>query len=672
MADEESVSISSDLGNANDPLDADVVTTPAETTMPSTEAEEALITTTRSSNFLHIVEPLPNITVNSGKEVRLKCHVKGHPKPKVRWFKNEAPLEAERRGRVTIRKEHDGSKIRIRNLDVPDTGYYRCEASNGFDKVETTGILKVLMVPGRSSTPLEIEELEDTADYTVGDVTHIDEDVEDPMSLVPGASSIRAPNLKGPGTCQPYKGTACAKFLQNTTVFTSGTQSIAQIEEGLMAAFSLVPKQTDLSTQCAEYAVPSLCYHMLPVCDEHGSRPEARDTKIRRQLCRDECELLETEICRKEYAVANQHPVLKEFTPDCADLPPTSSVEHRRCIRLGLRAPTRAEKLTREECYEGNGQGYTGVQKMTESGEECRKWDGVHYPDMAHHNYCRNPNGNMVKPWCYNAKTEVPEKCHIAQCTPPPDNMMNNLVLIAASGAALLLLIAIVSLCICIRRRMAKKQSKSAFKANIKANPLELNALIPKYQIHGHVPEVQMNNLRFLDVLGDGAFGKVYAGDLMTDGGIRPVIIRMAREGGGAKLKQDFLRELAQWSDYRHPNVSALVGSHQGNEPFALLFEHSTCGDLHEYLEAMADHSPNWKSDKSNVDCHSSVTYLQMATQVAAGLEYLAANLFVHRDVATKNCWVFDNGQIKVADHGVGPSRYPMDYSRYSTTVQAG
>ena len=267
-----------------------------------------------------------------------------------------------------------------------------------------------VLVPGRSVTPIEIDELEQTEDYSVGEITHIDEDVDDPMSLVPGAASVRAPDLKGPGMCQPYKGTACAKFLQNTTVFTSGTQSIAQIEEGLMAAFSLVPKQTDLSTQCAEYAVPSLCYHMFPVCDEHGPK------RSHRQLCRDECQLLETEICRKEYAVANKHPILKEFTPDCHELPSVASAEHRKCIRLGLRPPARAEKLTREECYEGNGQGYAGMQKMTESGEECRKWDGVHHTDLAHHNYCRNHNGDMTKPWCYNSKTDVPEKCHMTQC----------------------------------------------------------------------------------------------------------------------------------------------------------------------------------------------------------------------------------------------------------------
>lgn len=44
-------------------------------------------------------------------------------------------------------------RIRIRNLDVPDTGYYRCEATNGFEKVETTGILKVLMGKNSDKSP---------------------------------------------------------------------------------------------------------------------------------------------------------------------------------------------------------------------------------------------------------------------------------------------------------------------------------------------------------------------------------------------------------------------------------------------------------------------------------------------------------------------------------------
>ncbi|OQV11773.1 hypothetical protein BV898_13968 [Hypsibius exemplaris] len=116
---------------------------------------------------------------------------------------------------------------------------------------------------------------------------------------------------------------------------------------------------------------------------------------------------------------------------------------------------------------------------------------------------------------------------------------MKHFLYIAGASGALLLLVLLVSLCMCVRRRSRKRQRKEAFKANIKTNPLELNALIPKYQIHGHVPEILMEHLRFLDVMGDGTFGKVYAGDLTSDGCTRPVIVRLVREAS-SKTKQDF------------------------------------------------------------------------------------------------------------------------------------
>ncbi|OQV11775.1 Tyrosine-protein kinase transmembrane receptor ROR2 [Hypsibius exemplaris] len=412
MADEESASISADLGNSNEPLDADVMSTDRSSSTTKTTTVSTIpdaVTTTRSSNFLYIVEPLANITINSGKEARIKCHVKGNPPPKFRWFKNEAPFESERRGRITIRKEHDGSKIRIRNLDVPDTGYYRCEASNGFQKVETTGILKVLMVPGSPLAPLDIDDLE-AVDYPGGsDLTHITEETDE-HSLA-ASSAVKAPDFSKPGVCQPYKGTACAKFLHNATVFTSGQQTINEIEEGLMAAFSMVPKHTELSSQCTEYAVPSLCYHMFPVCDGDSAK------KRPRQMCRDECELLESEICRKEYAIANGHPVLKEFTPDCHKLPNEQSTEHKKCIRLGLRpSSSKSTKITKEECYTGDGQSYSGMHRQTVSGAECRKWDGVKYPELAHHNYCRNPDGLHQRPWCMNGVSDAVEPCNIQKC----------------------------------------------------------------------------------------------------------------------------------------------------------------------------------------------------------------------------------------------------------------
>ncbi|XP_055342160.1 tyrosine-protein kinase transmembrane receptor ROR2-like [Paramacrobiotus metropolitanus] len=617
-------------------------------------------TTTRISNFLYIVEPLVNFTINAGREARLRCNVRGSPSPRFRWFKNEAPFEGEKRGRITIKKDHEGSKIRIRNLDVSDTGYYRCEAFNGFDKVETTGILKVLMVPGKASLPLDLEEIE----HEYEEPTHITEETDNAYTA---SFNIRAPDVATPGSCQIYKGTACMKFLKNITVYIGHGQHQNHIEESLLAAFASIPKHTELSTHCTEYAVPSLCFHMFPVCDEGTTK------KRPRELCRDECELLESEICRKEYAIANSNPILKQFMPDCDKLPIEQSLDHKKCVRLGLRPSKQpASKITKEECYSDDhgGAAYSGMTKHSVSGGECKKWDGVHQPDFAHHNFCRNPGGLQSRPWCFNAKTDLPEPCNIPKCvTPSTDDIPLSLLYIIIACGALLFLIVLISLLVCWCRRRAKKnERKEAFKANIKTNPLELNALIPKYQIHGHVPEIQMSSLRFMDVMGEGSYGTlVYAGHLTTEGGPKTVIIRLLKETGTVKNKQDFQKELTQWVDFRHPNVTALIGAHTERDPFFMVFEHTLLGDMHEYvLETLNNRSV---TSTKHLDPGSYAENLHMATQVAAGLEYLAANCFVHKDVAARNCWVYEDGHVKVADYGIGPTRYPEDYSRLQNHI---
>ncbi|XP_054714148.1 tyrosine-protein kinase transmembrane receptor ROR2-like isoform X2 [Uloborus diversus] len=99
------------------------------------------------ASFIFIERTLMNLTKDSGDNVRMRCEVRGDPVPKIRWYKNEAPLEQER-GKVEVRKYtvsdgRIGSRLRINHVDIHDTGYYKCEASNDWHTVETTGILVV-------------------------------------------------------------------------------------------------------------------------------------------------------------------------------------------------------------------------------------------------------------------------------------------------------------------------------------------------------------------------------------------------------------------------------------------------------------------------------------------------------------------------------------------------
>ncbi|KTG33945.1 hypothetical protein cypCar_00008382 [Cyprinus carpio] len=93
-----------------------------------------------------------NITTSLGQTAELHCHVSGNPPPTVRWLKNDAPVVQEPR-RVSYKPTSYGSRLRIRNLDTTDTGYFQCVATNTYDTVSTTGILFVKFDPAPTPLP---------------------------------------------------------------------------------------------------------------------------------------------------------------------------------------------------------------------------------------------------------------------------------------------------------------------------------------------------------------------------------------------------------------------------------------------------------------------------------------------------------------------------------------
>lgn len=58
-----------------------------------------------------------------------------------RWLKNHAPMDKSRR--VKLRNKESSSRLVISELDVLDSGYYQCIASNSAASVNSTSILRV-------------------------------------------------------------------------------------------------------------------------------------------------------------------------------------------------------------------------------------------------------------------------------------------------------------------------------------------------------------------------------------------------------------------------------------------------------------------------------------------------------------------------------------------------
>jgi len=67
-------------------------------------------------------------TVREGKGLSLSCTATGNPKPRIKWKKNGNIIIPD--NRIKIRVTDTGSKLRIRNSTIQDTGTYRCVARN--------------------------------------------------------------------------------------------------------------------------------------------------------------------------------------------------------------------------------------------------------------------------------------------------------------------------------------------------------------------------------------------------------------------------------------------------------------------------------------------------------------------------------------------------------------
>lgn len=137
------------------------------------------------------------------------------------------------------------------------------------------------------------------------------------------------------------------------------------------------------------------------------------------------------------------------------------------------------------------------------------------------------------------------------------------------------------------------------------------------------VRQYMLHNVRFVEELGEGAFGKVYKGELTQANGERIyVAVKALKENASAKTQADFRREIDLISDLKHDNIVCILGVVLKEEPLCMLFEYMTQGDLHEFLISNAIND-NFAGGLSQAQ------FLHIALQICDGMEYLASHHYV-------------------------------------------
>ncbi|XP_059172448.1 hepatocyte growth factor receptor-like [Physella acuta] len=164
---------------------------------------------------------------------------------------------------------------------------------------------------------------------------------------------------------------------------------------------------------------------------------------------------------------------------------------------------------------------------------------------------------------------------------------------------------------------------------------------------------IKLSQLTLGKMLGEGNFGCVYEGLLVTDPESPPVKVAVKTLQDSMSQSIDlkgFVQEAVMMREFQHPNVLGLVGlsEKEPGVPYVVL-PFMENGDLLTYVR---------DPDKS-LTLHDVIKF---SADIADGMAYLSSLKFVHRDLAARNCMLDSVHRAKVADFGLCRDIYEKGY----------
>ncbi|XP_070563735.1 muscle, skeletal receptor tyrosine protein kinase-like [Ptychodera flava] len=727
--------------------------------LPQSEANTTSFTTTlilQTSTTITYTEPQfsrhpSNATQHAGGKVTFRCVVSGTPEPVVSWEKDGEPLPENMQSRVNLKN----GNLKLKNIEPADAGFYRCIATNEMGTTYSQTAYLTVHVPAKIikgpqsynvtfgtvvnltceatgiPTPKLFWKRNGALVYSASRTKTYDEPVltvnvtmplnytcaasNDPVNMVSiyEQSDVAVITVSGKdkpaGYCNVYKGNVCAKhFGARQRVFFNNSYA-SDISEVRVRNLTVELLST-LDPGCRHQAEKLLCHYAFPDCDN-----TVPGYPMPKPLCKEECLAVQKAYCKIDWPLLedniSQGIHLKSRgpyrLPDCYALPSMHDKTGRGLQCSASHIYEERKDLTTESCVLGKGEYYRGKVNITESGLPCQSWSSqtpnMHdytpdvFPDLPKtENYCRNPAGEVNKPWCYTQEGKRWEYCNISHCendtlewtTPSVDRVTisrhspggnNGLVLkisIILSVVVTLLIIVAGSFVYC-KCKKHRKYSMYEFPKNfdiskLPENPMYQKPIMERTLSQNLEPlEYPRNNIVYIKDVGQGAFGRVFMAKAprVTAGQEYTIIaVKMLKSQASPVMLQAFNREALLISKFNHPNIVKLLGVCSIGRPACLLLEYMGQGDLNEFLrlrdpkQLLLNHL-HPVARKLGLRLKEQLSFAQ---QIAAGMAYISDKKFVHRDLATRNCLVSDNMTVKISDFGL--ARFIGQHAHYKGT----
>jgi len=150
-------------------------------------------------------------------------------------------------------------------------------------------------------------------------------------------------------------------------------------------------------------------------------------------------------------------------------------------------------------------------------------------------------------------------------------------------------------------------------------------------------PEVDNKEIKMLEEIGRGNFGKVFKGQCRG----KIVAVKQLNSDLKGKQMEDFRKEVSVLTHLRHPNVVLFMGACTEEGKLSIVTEFMPNGDVGSYL----------KKNKNQ----PLLFILKMARDVALGMNWLHCSKppIIHRDLKPGNLLIDENFTVKVCDFGL-------------------
>ncbi|XP_078319037.1 focal adhesion kinase 1-like isoform X5 [Crassostrea virginica] len=166
--------------------------------------------------------------------------------------------------------------------------------------------------------------------------------------------------------------------------------------------------------------------------------------------------------------------------------------------------------------------------------------------------------------------------------------------------------------------------------------------------------ELTRDNIKLLDVLGEGQFGDVYKGLFTDKDGVQSAVaVKTCKEDNEESMMDKFLEEALIMQQFDHPHIIHLVGICSEAQPIWIVMELAKHGEMRAYLQ----------NNRTRLDLCTLMLYCH---QLSKALSYLESKKFVHRDIAARNVLVSSHDCVKLGDFGL--SRVVDEQSYYKAS----